>query len=535
MQIALSATACVLGILGMAYAVLFRTGGNADREPQSAWRPPLLLIMTVIAVLGFAFTLPQTPPWTSGLTLGFGLLLGAGLGVFVAALNSPETDLWIPGPTVGALSSAAFACSLLLIAFRGYPTAAITGFGLGAAMAAFIASGTLRPALADGRVEGVQACRTIEAYGLASVVIACATRIAIERFSRSAGDPLADAYWALPALLTAVGAIAMMLVPTGSTSDDSLPHSFRSGLIAGLAAVVVTLILQYRGLGFLMWLLPLGGGVVFAFLSVWPGARAANNHRGLPISVPLGAFLLSVAFTGVVFRYLQGFGLGLTMSAVITMIAAWYTDRKRPALPTAAIAAGAAAAPIIMLINRVLVEQTGRGWRLDFSSQYDLFALFLGLTVGLLFSRHCLDSVENLMSVKAWKRFTFVSLIGRTLTLGVSITVITIAVAAVFGLRSVSAFHAGLIVSSLLWALQSAMSERNTGAWSESTPLMAVVFAALLSITVVPPLVDMDLTRTHRVLILAALAVAGLIALMARGPAESESGSEEAINETPAS
>ncbi len=137
--------------------------------------------------------------------------------------------------------------------------------------------------------------------------------------------------------------------------------------------------------------------------------------------------------------------------------------------------------------------------------------------------------------MKAWKRFTFVSLIGRTITLAVSITVITIAVAAVFGLRSVSAFHAGLIVSVLLWALQSAMSERNSYGWTESTPLTAVVFAALLSATVVPPLVDMDLTRTHRVLILAALAVAGLIALMARGPNESESGTEEAIDETPAS
>jgi len=152
MQTVLAAVAAGAAVLGLIFANLF-----PEAVPRrTRWRVltagelrPALVLAAVSAVVLFLLTLPSTKPFSPGLTLGWGILIGAVLGLYALFEASGSVAGQSGGVrTAGLLSAAALGPAAILLIFRGYPNQALMGCAIGAVLVAAICSCLARPLFA---------------------------------------------------------------------------------------------------------------------------------------------------------------------------------------------------------------------------------------------------------------------------------------------------------------------------------------------------------------------------------------------------
>jgi len=530
MQLTLAVIALLAGILGLAFGFFSRRAARGTGAPPPISPAFAILWIAAAAIVLFLPALPANPPFSPGLQLGWGILIGAVLGIIAVARSAGNREEDGMAHAVEMLSLAAVGPALLLIVFRGYPNEALMGLALGAVLAAFGAGALLRPVLATREGGGLTFVPGVELFALAITVIVAGTRLAIEHFPRVPIDLTADrwaafshmevngGYWAFPALAVAASALVMALIPRdmGEKARRWLPLGI--GAAGAAAVVILAAILGTKLLPALAWKPLLYGLVAFGLI----GAGLIRGGQARPLGLAFGAVVFTLAVMIIAFRTpLHGYGEALVLLTALPIVATQYLAAKRNPLASS-LTTGALTVGLLLVLFRVFLERTHGSWTLDFQQHYNLVAALLGAsaTFGLL--AFVGWTVDRLQADPDRRRP--ILLAARAALLALFIIAAPPALAVLWGTEAVSAFLAGLIVGQAAWMLLAAWTVgRERAAALAATPQIPFILLALVSVQLTGPVFGLELTTAVKLIIAVAITVL-LMAWVAadsllRGPA----------------
>ncbi len=513
MQTILTVAAIAASLLGMVYAALSRRAVPAAPRPREL--TPLLWGIVLVAVVLFLCTLPTAPPFATGLTLGWGWLIGAVLGLYALAMEARNGgDAPGAARVTGALSTACLGPALVLLLFRGYPNEALLGCALGAVMVAFLAAGlarTLFAAAAD--IAGARDYfRGIELFAFAMVTVTAGARLGVEHFPHATPGDTAGGYWVFPVLALAVTALtpALWLHAGNERLRRWLPLLY--GITAALVAVIVTAVAQARLLPALSWPSVVAGALAIGLIAValTREESVAEDPQAIrPLGLAFGLALFMLAVMIVAFRGLHGYGQALVLLGALPIAAALYlsADRVRASL-VPALGLGAVSLGVLLTLYRVFLERAGRGWTLDFQQHYDLFAVLLGAGAifGLLaYNARGQERLHRMLTAGRWRP---VLLLARQALLGAFLALTPLVLAALWGGHAIGAFLAGLIIGEAMWMLLAAWvaGEERVNVLI-SAPHLSCLVAVLAAVQFAPLVLALALSNTVKVVLAAGITI----------------------------
>jgi len=513
MQTVLAGVAVAAAALGLVYANLAPQEGRGGSRLQALVGAGLSSLWPFcalwIAVL-FLLTTPTAAPFSRGLTLGWGFLIGAVLGLYALyeAYGSFRGPDW-HARAVGLFSAAALGPAAILLVFRGYPTEALTGCALGAVLLAAIGAGILRPsyvASPPDRREARAAYRGLEVFALLSVTVAAGARLGLDHFARLAPGAVEGGYWAFPALAMAATALMLILL-AGEVSIKWLEDTDLTWQ-AGLFVVALTGLLQGRVLPGLGWELPLYGvlGLVVVLYAL-SSAGKADEER--PVVLAFGAVLLALAVATLAFKSLHGYGEALALLAAAPVAAVAYLRAERAREPLAeSLTFGAATLCLLLALYRVFLETAGRGWAMDFQSHYDYLCVLLGVGACFGLLAFASQGVESVRRARAHGKSGIALLMARTTLLGVVIAAVPVVLTAVWGVKAIGGFLTGLVIGEATWMLLAAwvVGEERQKVLA-AAPHVYFLAAALLATQFAPQVLALELTRAHKIALVAVITV----------------------------
>jgi len=562
----LAVIAAVAAVVGLVYAYV--SPQEVPRRTQ--WKAlltgelrPVLALAAGATVALFLLSLPSGKPFSPGLTLGWGVLIGGLVGLYAwfEASGSFAGEA-ASARTVGMLAAAALGPAAALLIFRGYPNEALMGCAGGAVLVAAIGWAIVRP-----REDGIGAReprseergvrsengdrvaaeaaptgtgRGLEVFALATAAVCAGCVLAILHFPRAHPGHVWGGYWVLPALAMAAAALAVAVVAGAGPSGRWGP--LLRALAPGAVVVVLVGALGSKLLPKLDWDLPLYGLVAIGFivamlaqLELGPDASPADGsrlscgpskrHCARPVGLTFAAVLLTLATVAVAFKRLHGYGECLALLAGLPVAAVTYlgSGRGRDSV-TGPIAMGAAGILLLMTLNRLFVEQVGTSWALDFQQHYDTFAVVLG--IGACFALMAF-AARGVQQGRAGRPPG--TQIPRAIFLGLAVGLVPLVLAALWGAKAVNAFLIGLVFAQATWMLLAAWTvgeERRmvlVGA-----PQVLCTAAILVAIQLGPHVLELELSRGVKLIIAAAIMLAAIIWVLVdsrrRLPAEGEGG-----------
>lgn len=508
----LAAIAVGVNVLGLAYANLSPQVGPRSTRWRSLLSPPVrpVLVLAAIAiVVVFALTLPTGSPFSPGLTLGWGILIGGLLGLYALfeAGGSFEGRDW-NARVVGLLSAAGLGPSAVLLVFHGYPNEALTGCALGAILVPAVGNSLLRPALAacsDDDRPSANGDRGVEVYALAVAAIVAGMRLGIDHFPRADPGHTNGGYWALPAVLLAAETLTIILLSGIRERRPLRWPILLCGGAAGAASVVVTAVLKVKLLPELAWELPLYGLLVYGFVVTLlvHAQESADEGQSRPVALAFGAVLLVLAVVAIAFRRLQGYGEALALMAGLPVVAVPYLSGARTRRPVAeSIAMGAFAVLLMLTLNRLFLERAGRGFMLDFQEHYDYLAVVLGIGACFGLLAFASRGIEQAREALTTGRGRPGSQMARTAFLGLVAAAVPLVLAAIWGMKAINAFLIGLVFAQATWMMLAAwvVGEERERALA-GAPQVYFVGAILVAIQLAPRILALDLMRGQKLLI----------------------------------
>ena len=522
MQTLLAALALVAAVTGLAYSN-FKARAAPRREakeppPEFAW--PVFVWAAALVIVGFAVTLPSRYPFSPGLTLGWGLLLGGALGLYAALESNRPYEAgywWARG--VGLLAAAVFGVSLILLVFRGYPNEALVGYSLGAALVAAVWRSCASPARAREGTEnaGMVSDRSVELFALSAVALALGARLGIAHFPRSAEITVAGGYWSLPPLVTGVavlGAIAFAGLVSASSAETARRRPLGVALIATALAVIVAILMAWKLFGdWRSGLTVLGGAVGFG-LAAWLACEAEDSGpEGRPVTEVFGVALVALAVMAFAFTTFHGYGESLALSSglplVILISVSQVRSRRALAGP---LLTGGFVIVLLLVLYRFFLEKNGAESPFDFQQHYNYFGIVLGTFTGLgllayghnmwQIARSSSDEVATLRSV-----MTYAPLLGLAVVLTPG------ALLVVWGLGALSGFLIGLVLAELFWLMLLAwVSGDDRLIALAGAPHSYLLGMSLVAIQFSPLLLSLgDASRLIRVSIVGSFVLVGLL------------------------
>jgi hypothetical protein len=463
MEVILAATALGVGVLA---AVLpFIAGSLSPGAAQAKGRvrvgAPLALGATLTVVF-FLIALPEEAPFSAGLRLGWGFLIGGAtalVGAWAAARVLRADRPYWPHPSGLVTALVLAAVSLVVLVFAGDPVDAL----LGCAFGIVIVAGTFRTMLPSAPASenngGLSASLglTLEGGAVFSVTLATGCALAVYHFNQTA----LRGWWAyLPALAA--------LWVAGQTVVHVLGTHLRAGRLSRpwvLAAALVTLALvlmagwrigaKLQPAQSLEMLLVSGsvtiGLIVWLALAIdrseWP--RAMRSHA---LAAGLILFLVVASF-----KLLAGLGTAIAMVAAwgIAALAAGVQGAVSR-MPVQALAVGAN-----LLLLRVFMERSGRSLGdAEFAFHYTLIGLIIGAVLPFVYSS---------LHLRPGLR--------RALLLGGLAALSPLAMLALWGSDAALGLLAGLVAAQAITLLLQPIAETmpDLAAWQAPSSLVALL------------------------------------------------------------
>lgn len=537
MQTTLTALTLVMAAVGLVYSNL-RAVGAVPRETKEALRKLLWLLFALAAalvVVGFVATLPTRHPFSPGLTLGWGFLIGGVLGLYCAweGERSYEGARWV-ARGVGLLAAAVLGVSSILLIFRGYPNEALVGYSLGAVLVAAVWRSCMSPLRARQAHDnaGVVSDRGVELFALSAVALAVGARLGTEHFGCGAEAGIARIYWTLPALLAGVavlGGIIPVRLASGPSTASGWWRPLALALIATGAAVMVAALMAWKIFG--GWgpaLAFLSGAVGFA-LAAWVACEADGGDEEQaqrPTAEAFGIALLSLAVVAIAFKILHGYGEALALSgglAIVVLVSASQA-KSRQAL-AGPLLTGGFTIVLLLALYRLFLERNGAGFPLDMQQHYNYLAVALGAlsAFGFLAYGHRTWQIAKSASDE---RTALRCLIAQTPLLGLGVVLTPMAVLVVFGLDALSGFLIGLVLTELLWMLLITWTGAEERALAlASAPHPYVVGMSLVAIQFSPLLLSLgDGSRALKSSIVMVFVIVGVLWVVVKAVMEEKRG-----------
>ncbi|HEY3417203.1 MAG TPA: hypothetical protein VGM23_09995 [Armatimonadota bacterium] len=511
MQSILAIIVIVGSVLGLAFAALSASGAQRTSRWQAfttAGLRPLFLFAAGAIVLLFLATVPSFHPFSSGLTLGWGFLIGALLGLYVLYQAPGEDE---SARVVGTLAAACLGPGLILLIFRGYPNEALIGCALGAVLLAVISGSVLRPlALIAPSVDSdaMDRVRAADLFAMATAAVAAGAWLGIERFPRPAPAAPQGGYWVLPVLLLTAGMLATIAFSVGRRATQRW-NTLVTGSIAGIAAAVVAGVLSIRVFPKLPGLLPLYGLLAFAFiLGMLLTDDGAERASARPTAFAFSTVLIVLALAAISFKGFQGYGQTLALISAVLVLAPTYLNKERANALAQSLGAGGVTVLLLLVLFRLFNERAGHGWILDFQQQYDFIAVILG--AGACFA--LLAFTKSTLEHARGRKSPIAGMLPRTILLGVLLTIVPLTIAAVWGTKTVGAFLGGLVLAETIWMMLAAWT---TGPDRDevlaAAPHAILLAMALVIVQFTPLILSFEFSRPTK-LILISIVTLGLIA-----------------------
>lgn len=474
----------------------WRQGGTLLSTRGGRW---LATVILSAFLLPFLITLPTRTPFSHGLALGWGILAGglAGFLVCVAAAGGTAAGR-TPAGAGGPLGAAGLVMALVLQLFHRDPAPALLGCALGAMATALAGSGLaglLLQSPSPGSDTISRISRSLLLFGIAAVVVSAAMQLAVLRYTGFSYTPDA-AYRFFPALMLGAGALATIAfsaipVPTLLARFPWIP-----GTAAAVIMLAVACALRVHALPLVSWKALLTGLLAFALTQ----ALLVHDEHGTkaparPLMLTFGMVLAVLVVIGAAFRWQQGVGEATALLPAVVIAGTLYLrapgDRETPG---SALGMAGVTLFLLFLLSRLVLHAGDAAAPLNFQRQYDLFALVLGTatTIGVM------SVLQRLRSGAAWPAVQFV-------LLAILVAAIPPGLLLVLGIKSFTAFLAGLAVGEMLWMVLVAWT---TG---EERPVMLaraphgfLITAILVAIPVAPLLLAATLSLRQRMGIVAA-------------------------------
>ena len=374
----------------------------------------------------------------------------------------------------------------------------------------------------------------VQGFALSAVTLALGARLGIEHFDRGAPGGLGGGYWALPALLAGVAALAA-IIPAGLASASAGQRrgwlSLMPAPIASAIAVVVAFLLASKVLGASRsaWVF-LAGAAGFALVT-WLALEADcsdEEQERRPLSETFGIALLSLALVALSFKLLHGYGevLALTAGLILVVLVSLNRAQFRDSL-AGPLLTGGFVIVLLLALYRLFLEKNGVGHPFEFQQHYNYFSLVLGAVAGfgLLTYGH---GAWQVAASAVDRTAALSSLMARAALLGLAVALTPLVLAVVWGLGAVGGFLIGLVVAELLWMLLAAWATREDRAIAlAAAPHAYLVAASLVAIqfsSVVLPLGDAS--RSWKSLIVIAVLLLALAWTVARSLARPARGAQ---------
>jgi len=505
MPITLLVITVVVNGLALLYALLVQ-GREGWREGRAlfAGAKGRLLFAAVIGIflMPFLLTLPSHPPFSPGLGLGWGILIGGVLGILVL-FASPVITAQGKTVAVAPLSAAGLSTAFALLLFRADPTDTLIGCALGAVAVALVGSGLLRTFFAGTRL---QSARSLELYGISASAVAAAVRLGMEHFPGNSTDSVVG-YWVLPALLLGAGALTLVVV--SAAQNDLFTHRlpWLPGAIAAAVILLVTIALRVKLLPQVSWSVLLFGllamGITQALLLQEERAVPPTSFR--PLGITFGLLLVILAVVGLAFRQMQGYGEALALLPVLFIAGSLYTRRDMDEYPlTASLGVAALSLFLLFTLSRLVLQDVGSAHMLDFQRQYDLFTLVLGagVTLGIV------------TVLQQWGRRITPPLpaVFQLLALAILVMAAPLAALVLFGAKALLAFIMGLALGVIIWmALAAWIAGDERSSVLSSAPQSALFLSILAAIQLAPKILAVNISFAHRLTVV--LIFSGIIVL----------------------
>ncbi|HEY3397820.1 MAG TPA: hypothetical protein VGM19_09215 [Armatimonadota bacterium] len=529
MQAILSGIAVVVSLLGLAYANFHPRSLTRRDRWRALGAPPVHAVALggVVAVVALvAATISSHRPWAEGMQLGWGLLLGGLLALYALyeATGGPERGDWAP-QAVGVLAAAALGPAVVLLLFPGYPNEALMGVALGAAGISALFVAVLRPwSPPNGDPLPVHTA-ALEVFALATVACAAASRLAVSHFPHvQAGG----GYWALPPLLLATEALAIIMLAGNWRPRVRKWLLLAAGLAGGAVGVVLLAVLRAKHLlPDLSWAVGLGGLVALSFALaalLWEDP-AEGEPEARPVGLAFGAVLLALVVATAAFRVQHGFGQMLAILTALPLLGVAYLGSRRPRpAPGATLAWGAFTVLLLLALYRLFLELVRHTAPLDFQEHYDL----IGVVLGVMTLFGLLAVLDRARQSAGERRPRPLADLGRAVVWGIALALAPLVLMTAWGPRTCGAYLAGLVIAAILWTLLVAWTGgEERGRLLVGTPGVYLV-AATLGATQLGPLVqNWEPTRTIKLLVVGVVLAGVLLWLLAAARAERRPGEAE--------
>jgi len=482
-------------------------------------RPVVVLAAIAVAAL-FLLTVPTVRPFSPGLTLGLGFLIGAALGLWslYEATGGLEGQEWV-ARTAAQLALASLGPGAVLLVFHGYPNAALVGCALGATLVAALSATVLRPAFAaaeDERRLTLSAYRGVELYALATAAIVAGMWLGIEHFPRAGPAHEAGGYWAIPALLPAVAALVLIVVSEWPARGQPAWPALGAGFLASALSVIALFALRAKPLPQLASEPCWYGFLAMAFILValyQSGWVAGDTGKARPVSLAFGAVLLALAVMTAAFRRQHGYGEALAVVAALPVVASAYLARGRTREPVdESLALGALTIMLLLALYRVFLERAPRATELDFQRHYDVVGVVLGLGACFGLLAFSLRGVEHLRGRAPNAGF----LLARPVLLGLAVTAVPLVLAAVWGASAIGAFLTGLVFAEATWMMLLAWTAGpDRDLILAAAPHLHFVAVALIAIQFGPLVLSVELPRLAKLIVVAVVTLIAVVWLFA--------------------
>jgi len=428
MLITLTAVALGLGVVTAVLCYLVSVwSGHRPRLSDRKATVAAVVLGGLVTLLVFALALPSTPPFSPGLRLGWGVLIGGVLGVLGALGAAGLARGDGPAPAHGsafAASVAVVAVALALLLFRDDPAEALLGCALGFGVVA----GAVRT-----MVSAPEVALPMEASGVLAALLAAACLLGSYHYEAAADR----GWWAYPLVLAGAWLLAYTIALVLSLRRG-WPGRAGAPALAGVLAAVLA-----AGLGALL-AQRLGGerpflpvvlaGLLVGGLVVWLSHSVAGEEETSAARFRAGALaaLLMLFLLAFTFKLQQAFGTGVALAAFAgiagaSALAGW----RAAAMPGLVLAAGAN-----YLLLRVFLERGGMSAN-DVAPDvhYTLVGMLLGVMLPFLYA-----------SFRARPGA------GRAVLLGMVALGSPVVLAALWGPDAVVGFLGGLVIAPALAA-----------------------------------------------------------------------------------
>ncbi len=544
MQTILAAVALATSAVALTWSNV-QALGEQRRGPGDSTGPPrsLLVWYAALVIAGFVVTLPARSPFSPGLTLGWGLLLGGAAGVYAAfeIARSWRGGAWL-ARGIGLIGAATAGPAVILLIFGGYPDDALMGFALAAVLLALVWRLCLSPLSEreDAPDEGDLAARGADLFALVAVATAVATRLGVEHFG-GAVSGTSGALRALPVLVGSMSGLAAVIPSSLARVAGRRATAARAlllGLLAAAVPVLTVVVLSWKVLDRWTPALVVAAGVVGFGLLAWLACQADGRGRAearRPLPEAFGMALVALALVAVGFRLLHGYGEALALmggiAPAILVAAAAAADRRGAVTP---LLTGGFALVLLLATYRLFLERAPEHHPLQLQEHYDYFALALGALCcfGLLaWTQRSGRAAEAAADETEARRRLMARAPGPLL----AVVLVPVALLVVWGDGAVTGLLVGLVVAELAWMMMAALSTaEDRGVVLSAAPHAALVAAALVAAQLSPRVSALvDLTRVWKAAIVVAIALAaarwvGATTLLARRRSRTGGGEDDA-------